>query len=60
LLVGKIELELGRHVAELVGTSFVEFAARRGVDPKAAAEALRGPEEWRRFVEYLRSPRTWM
>ena len=59
LLLHYVEQEMGRHTAELVNTLFVDFAKRRGVDPGAAAEALRGPEGWRRFVEYLRSPRSW-
>jgi hypothetical protein len=55
-----VELELGRHIAELMRRLFADFARRHGVDPEAAAEALRGPEEWRRFVEHLGSPRSWM
>jgi hypothetical protein len=59
LLLRYVELEMGRHNAELLGTLFANFARRHGVDPKVAAEALSGPEEWRKFVEYLRSPKTW-
>jgi hypothetical protein len=59
LLLHYVRLELGQHNAELLRMLFVDFASRRGVDPEAAAEALHSPEEWRRFVEYLRSPATW-
>jgi hypothetical protein len=60
LLLRYVEQEMGRHTAELVNMLFVDFAKSRGVDPRAAAEALQGPEGWRRLVEYLRSPRSWM
>jgi hypothetical protein len=59
LLLHYVGLELGQHNAELVGMLFVDFAAKRGVNPIVAAEALRSPEGWRRFVEYLRSPMAW-
>jgi hypothetical protein len=59
LLLHYVELELGRHTAELLGMLFAEFARAHRVDPKVAAEALRGPEGWRRFVEYLRGPAAW-
>ena len=55
LLLHYVGLEMGQHNAELLGMLFAEFAARRGVNPEVAAEALRGPEGWRRFVEYLRA-----
>jgi hypothetical protein len=54
LLLHYVGLELGRHNAELVGMLFVDFARRHRVDPKVAAEALRSPEGWRKFAEYVR------
>jgi hypothetical protein len=33
---------------------FVDFARWHRVDPKVAAEALRNPEGWRKFAEYVR------
>ncbi len=59
LLLRYVELELGRHNAELVNKLFVDFARKYSIDPKVAAEALRGPEGWSRFVEYLRSAKAW-
>lgn len=59
LLLHYVRLEMGQHNAELISMLFVDFAVRRGVDPRVAAEALRGPEGWRRFVEYLRNPAAW-
>ena len=59
LLLRYVEVEMGQHTAELISMLFVDFAVRRGVDPRVAAEALRGPEGWRRFVEYLRNPAAW-
>jgi hypothetical protein len=53
LLLHYVELELDRHSAELMGMLFADFAERRGLNPKAAAEALRSPEGWRKFEEYL-------
>jgi hypothetical protein len=55
LLLRYVEQELGRHNAELVSRLFMDFVGSRGVDPRAAAEALSGPEGWGRFVVYLRS-----
>lgn len=43
-----VELELGRHMAELVRKLFLEFAKRRGFE--AAAKALSNPEEFCRQV----------
>jgi hypothetical protein len=54
LLLHYVGLELGQHNAELVGMLFVDFARRHRVDPKVAAEALRNPEGWRKFAEYVR------
>lgn len=45
--------DMGPHNAELIANLFAEFARRQGIDPKIAKEALRGPENWRRFVQYL-------
>ena len=61
LLLHYVEQEMGRHTAELMVMLFVDFAAKREVNlnPIAAAEALRSPEGWRKFVEYLRSPMAW-
>jgi hypothetical protein len=53
LLLHYIELELGRHNAELVNTLFVDFARKYKIDSRVAAEALRSPEGWRRFAEYV-------
>jgi hypothetical protein len=53
LLLHYIELELGRHNAELVNALFVDFVRRYNIDSRVAAEALRSPEGWRRFAEYV-------
>ena len=54
LLLHYVGLELGQHNAELVGMLFVDFVRRHRVDPKVATEALRNPEGWRKFAEYVR------
>jgi hypothetical protein len=59
LLLHVVEQEMGKHTAELVDMLFVDFAAKHGVNPIVAAKALHGPEEWRRFAEYLRNPMAW-
>jgi hypothetical protein len=53
LLLHYIELELGRHNAELVNALFVDFVRKYNIDSGVAAEALRNPEGWRRFAEYV-------
>ena len=53
LLFHYIELELGRHNAELVNALFVDFVRKYNIDSRVAAEALRSPEGWRRFAEYV-------
>jgi hypothetical protein len=53
LLLHYIELELGRHNAELVNALFVDFVRKYNIDSRVAAEALRNPEGWRRFAEYV-------
>jgi hypothetical protein len=60
LLLRYVEQEMGHHTAELVNILFVDFAKRWGVDPGVAAEALQGPEGWHKFMEHLKSPRSWM
>lgn len=54
LLLHYVGLELGQHNAELVNMLFVDFVRKYRIDSKVAAEALRGPEGWRRFAEYVR------
>jgi hypothetical protein len=53
LLLHYIELELGRHNAELVNTLFVDLVRKYNIDSRVAAEALRSPEGWRLFAEYV-------
>lgn len=53
LLYAYAEMDLGRHNAELIANLFAEFAKKRGVDSRVAVEALRSPEGWKRFVNYL-------
>ncbi|WP_053240576.1 hypothetical protein [Pyrobaculum islandicum] len=55
LLYFYVAQDLGPHNAELIINLFVEFARRRKIDTKIAGEALRSPEGWRRFVQYLES-----
>jgi hypothetical protein len=59
LLLHIVKQEMGQHTAELLSALFTDFAAKRGVSPIVAAKALDSPEEWRKFVEYLRNPMTW-
>jgi hypothetical protein len=53
LLLHYIEFELGRHNAELINALFVDFVKKYNIDSRVAAEALRNPEGWRRFAEYV-------
>ncbi|MEM1662780.1 MAG: hypothetical protein QW085_01535 [Pyrobaculum sp.] len=53
LLFHYVEQDLGRHNAELLITLFVEYVKKYGVSPNIAAAALKSPEGWKKFVEYL-------
>ncbi|ACB40205.1 hypothetical protein [Pyrobaculum neutrophilum] len=53
LLYFYVSQDLGPHNAELIVNLFVDFARRRRIDSKVAGEALRSPDGWRRFVQYL-------